>query len=328
MEIKEDQHRFSTEALLPVYLLLDLSASMDGAPVDAMQGALSAFLRDLGKDSELAATVTIGFLSFGATAERITPGLSAPGQLEVPDLPTGGVTRLDLAFELLDETIQDDLTPLYIEGDSQIEPAGHATSFCAAEGSAATDPRSGGLRPVWMRPLVFVLTDGYPTDETGEPSNGAWTSARAALLDSRPGHLCPCEIVPVACGNDIDDLTLKAMGTGSYFRITGTVSSFADCFAHLRSLMTEWLRAEAEVISSSEGAMPYAHGELGYAADAVGRRTRSAPGTDIGGGSQYAQAARDASPSREPAHDLFCADLFADADAVTRLMSDNARKSV
>jgi uncharacterized protein YegL len=137
---------------LPLMLCLDTSGSMQGAPVESLNEALADWGAELRADVQWKTTVQVAMVTFGAGGVRVwqgsepfTPGSAVSpfvpaSEFYPPRLQAGGVTLLTEATELA-------LRHVY-----------------AYKGWL----KEQGL--TYYRPLIFLLTDGIPTDETGHES--------------------------------------------------------------------------------------------------------------------------------------------------------------
>lgn len=193
------------ERRLPVYVLLDVSWSMKGDPIAAIQRGLDLLRRELAEDPETSQSVRLGVLVFSDDARFVTGddqcALVRVEEFQPPQLEAGGVTRLDLAFAKLKESIGRDVLA----------------------------PVKGGRRGDW-KPLVFVLTDGQPTDAEGYPCDQPWRAAREDLLTRAPGAGPIPMMTVVGCGAKVNDETLREIGTGSAFRMDSEGASFQAFF--------------------------------------------------------------------------------------------------
>ena len=119
---------------LPLYFLLDVSESMVGDPINQVQEGIATIMRDLRTDPYALETVYVSMLIFAGKARRLVP-LIELAQFYSPRLPIGSGTSLgDVLYLLMDDL------------DKQIVRA---------------SPESKGD---W-KPLVYLLTDGVPTDD-------------------------------------------------------------------------------------------------------------------------------------------------------------------
>ena len=77
---------------LPIYLLLDCSGSMDGAPIESVRRGVELFEREVREDALARQTVHVGVITFGETVDFSTQGLVSiedfqPPVLHEMDLP-------------------------------------------------------------------------------------------------------------------------------------------------------------------------------------------------------------------------------------------------
>ncbi len=197
------------ERHLPVYLLLDTSGSMDGAPIQSVREGLEQFQREVADDPFARDVVKVGVITFSSDAQLVTGGLVPISAFQPPHLVASGVTRLDLAFKVLLESMDRDVV----------------------------HPVKGGHKGDW-RPAVFVLTDGRPTDENGNVTDSLWKPAREAVVNRPKGMNKPSVIVAVGCGPDVEDETLKAISTGTAFRMGTSQAAFVALFQYLSRSIT------------------------------------------------------------------------------------------
>jgi uncharacterized protein YegL len=153
---------------LPVYLLIDCSGSMAGEPIAALEMGLKALLGDLHNDPSALETVWISVITFASTAEQLVP-LTELERFHPPELRAQGTTALGEALDLLSERITAEVR--------------------------FTRP---GIKGDW-KPLVFLLTDGEPTDD--------WERSAENF------HLRGVSTVIVCgAGPEVNDATLKRLG--------------------------------------------------------------------------------------------------------------------
>jgi uncharacterized protein YegL len=120
---------------LPVYILLDTSGSMRGEPIHAVNVGMQAMLSSMRQDPQALESVHLCVMTFDAIATMVFP-LTPLDQVQLPEItvPDSGPTFLGAALELLIQSLERDL-----------------------------QPASAQTKGDW-RPLVFVMTDGSPTD--------------------------------------------------------------------------------------------------------------------------------------------------------------------
>ncbi|WP_299678862.1 VWA domain-containing protein [uncultured Tenacibaculum sp.] len=119
---------------LPVYLLLDTSASMTGEPIEAVKKGIQFMIDSLKQDPQAIETAFVSIITFDSSVKQLMP-LTDVISFQIPEITAKGTTALGEAL---------DLVSYYI--DTEVEK---------------TTPLSKGD---W-KPLVFIMTDGVPTDD-------------------------------------------------------------------------------------------------------------------------------------------------------------------
>jgi uncharacterized protein YegL len=133
--------------VLPFYLVCDESLSMAGAPVDAINESLPKLHSEIGSNPVVADKTRFCLIGFSSSAEVLLPLTDLSTVSSMPGLRAGGVTSYGSAFNLLYNTITDDVAKLKAEG-VQV-----------------------------YRPAVFFISDGQPAD--------SWEAAHKRLTDAR-----------------------------------------------------------------------------------------------------------------------------------------------
>ncbi|NJO15033.1 MAG: VWA domain-containing protein [Thioploca sp.] len=159
---------------LPVYLLLDCSSSMTGQPIEQVRQGLRALLDDLSTEPMAVETVYLSVITFNSTAQQVIP-LTELMQFKEPQIQASGATALGAALLLLTDCLEKEVRKNTInqKGD-------------------------------W-KPLVFLMTDGMPTD--------AWEVAADALKQQKIANLIAFAAGPGAEVNNlkrITDIVLKS----------------------------------------------------------------------------------------------------------------------
>ena len=115
---------------LPIYLLLDTSGSMHGEPIEAVKNGVDMLVSTLLSDPYALETAYLSVITFDSAAQQLVPL-----KFQAPQLQAAGCTALGGALALLAQRIDTEVT----------------TTTAEQKGD-------------W-RPLVFIMTDGKPTDD-------------------------------------------------------------------------------------------------------------------------------------------------------------------
>ena len=118
---------------LPIFLVIDVSESMAGTPIENVQKGICDLQAALMSDPYAMETAYLSVITFAGKAKVVTPLTYLPS-FTAPDLPIGSGTSLSEALDVLMTEIEHNVKK--------------------------NTPESKGD---W-RPLVFLLTDGSPTD--------------------------------------------------------------------------------------------------------------------------------------------------------------------
>jgi len=193
---------------LPIYLLLDTSGSMAGAPIQAVRLGVEQFKKDAGSDSYAEETIFVGIITFGQEAQFVTKGLMSfdkfRDDFQTDSLSANGQTPLGQALWLLSESLDKDV-----------------------KGSV-----KGGEKGDW-KPLVYILTDGEPTDD--------WKAAREAILNRQKKRVI--NVITVGCGPTINQQNLKEIAIGPTWNMGNDEASFKNFF--------QWVTQTAVTVAKS-----------------------------------------------------------------------------
>lgn len=119
---------------LPVYLVLDTSGSMSGEPIEAVKNGVQVMISSLRQNPQAIETAFISIITFDTTAQQIIP-LTDLASFQMVDIKASGVTALGEALQLVANKIDNEV-------------------------AKTTTEQKGDWKP-----LVFIMTDGIPTDD-------------------------------------------------------------------------------------------------------------------------------------------------------------------
>lgn len=119
---------------LPVYFLIDISDSMLGEPIQQVQKGIASMVEELRSDPYALETVFVSTLGFAGKARELVP-LTEICMFNPPNLPVGSGTSLGEGLNLLMQRM-----------DKEVR-------------------RSSAANKGDWKPIVFLFTDGAPTDD-------------------------------------------------------------------------------------------------------------------------------------------------------------------
>jgi uncharacterized protein YegL len=184
---------------LPVYLLLDTSGSMHGEAIEAVKVGLDTLVSALRGDPQALENAYLSVITFNSAAQVLVP-LTEMGAFQVPTIEANGTTELGAGLSLLADRIRTEVTK--------------------------STPEAKGD---W-KPLVFLFTDGMPTDN--------WQSGLAELKKFTLGTFVAC-----AAGHGADSALLK--------QITPDVVSLDAADAKAISAYFKWISSSISVRSQN-----------------------------------------------------------------------------
>jgi len=187
---------------LPIYLLIDTSGSMDGAPINAVNQGIHIMEAALRTDPRAVETAFISVLTFDSSARQVIP-LVEVGSFTAPMLQASGATNLGEGLKLLEDCLRREVIANSTEGQ----------------------------KGDW-KPLVFIMTDGLPTD--------AWESAADSIKRQKIGNIIGC-----AAGDGADEQMLK--------RVADHVVKLTDTSEASIQGFFKWVTQSAKVASASVG---------------------------------------------------------------------------
>jgi uncharacterized protein YegL len=184
---------------LPVYILLDTSGSMFGEPIQATNVGLRAMMSALRQDPHALEAVHVSIITADREAKVVVP-LTPLDELILPEIvaPRSAPTLMGLGLETL-------------------------VAQVSREVVRSTPDKKGD----WM-PLLFVMTDGSPTDLA------AYDEQVAVIKKMKFGSIIGCAAGPKAKKEKLLELTshvvsldnMDSASFGSFFKwVSSAVSS-------------------------------------------------------------------------------------------------------
>jgi uncharacterized protein YegL len=153
---------------LPIYLVFDTSGSMNGEAIAAVNTGMQTLVSALRQDPYALETAYLCVIGFDTDARVISP-LAEVAMFQPPALKASGLTSLGAALALLAERI-------------------------AADVVKNTPSQKGDWKP-----LVFLMTDGEPTDD--------WRPGLARLKEVPTGVVVACAAGPHASTEVLQQIT-------------------------------------------------------------------------------------------------------------------------
>lgn len=183
---------------LPVYLLLDTSGSMNGEAIEAVKNGIQIMISSLRQNPQAIETAWISIITFDANAKQIMP-LTDLASFQMVDIRATGTTALGEALTLVSNCIDRDV-------------------------AKTTTEQKGDWKP-----LVFIMTDGLPTDN--------WQQGLVEFKKRKVAFTVAC-----AAGHSADTKILK--------QITDNVVSLDTADSQSISKFFTWVTASIGVSST------------------------------------------------------------------------------
>ena len=190
---------------LPVYLLLDCSGSMAGEPIEAVKQGIKTLISELKGDPQALETAFLSIITFDSSARQISP-LTELMLFKEPSIQAGGATALGGALKVLADCVTNEVR----------------TSTATQKGD-------------W-KPLVFLMTDGAPTDNLDEGVD--------AIKQVSVGNIIAC-----GAGANANANTLKKITNNVLMMNNLTAGDMAQFFAWVSSS----IKASSKIIDEMPG---------------------------------------------------------------------------
>ncbi len=172
---------------LPVFLLLDVSFSMRGEAIEAVRNGLQQTISSLRQSPHALETAFVSVITFGDHARQVVP-LTELHNFSPPTLNLEGDTAMGAALRLLARCLQTDVRQ--------------------------TTPTQKGD---W-RPLIFLMTDGKPSDEIGTALAELKRCKTGTIVACAAGEQADTELLHQITPNVISLETADSHSIGAFFR--------------------------------------------------------------------------------------------------------------
>jgi len=193
-----------SEKVLPFYLVCDESGSMSGNRIDSINTSLVELHQEIGANPVVSDKTRFCVIAFSSDAHVLLPLSELSNVGSIPGLTAGGGTSFGKAFDLLRDTITQDIAKLKADGHQV------------------------------LRPAVFFLTDGQPTD----PQH--WPGAHQRLVD--PSWAARPNILAFGIGTS-DATVIQQVATIRAFISDGTMGPSAALREFAQQLIQSIVRS-------------------------------------------------------------------------------------
>ena len=172
---------------LPVYLLLDTSGSMSGEPIEAVKNGVQVMISSLRQNPQAIETAFISVITFDSVAQQIIP-LTDVASFQMVDIKATGVTALGDALKLVSNKIDNEVAKTTMEQKGD-----------------------------W-KPLVFIMTDGIPTDDWQSGLNEFKQRKTAFTVACAAGSGADTNILKQITENVVSLDTADSASIGKFFQ--------------------------------------------------------------------------------------------------------------
>ncbi|MGA2829511.1 MAG: VWA domain-containing protein [Streptosporangiaceae bacterium] len=161
--------------VLPFYLVCDESYSMSGPPLDAINASLPEIHSEIGSNPVVADKTRFCLIGFSDTAQVLLPLSNLSAISSIPALQVAGGTNYSSAFDLLYDTIDEDVKQLKNNKDQVYRPA----VFFLSDGQPGDDWEDSYKREFAQSLIQSIVTSG------SKPAQGGGLTL--AVPDDVPG---------------------------------------------------------------------------------------------------------------------------------------------
>ena len=171
---------------LPVYLLLDTSGSMSGEPIEAVKNGVQVMISSLRQNPQAIETAYISVITFDSVAKQVVP-LTDLASFQMVDIKATGTTSLGAALSIVSTCIDNEVVKTTME-----------------------------QRGDW-KPLVFIMTDGIPTDSWQTGLNEFKKRKVAFTVACAAGHSADTSVLKQITDNVVSLDTADSQSIGKFF---------------------------------------------------------------------------------------------------------------
>jgi len=191
---------------LPLYIVIDTSGSMNGEPIASVNVGLQAMVHALRQDPHALDSVHLSLITFDNEVKEIFP-LTPLDQVQIPEMvcPKSGATNLGAALEKVIASM-----------DKEVQ-------------------RSSADHKGDWRPMLFIMTDGAPSD------TACFNEMVLKIRQRQFGRIIACAAGPKAKESYLKQLTDTVVSLD-----TTDSAAFARFF--------QWVSASVEQSSGAAGA--------------------------------------------------------------------------
>ena len=180
---------------LPVYLLLDTSGSMYGEPIEAVKNGVQTLASALRSNPYALETAYIGIITFNSSAQQLTP-LTEVASFQPPQIDANGCTAMGEALSLLAQKLKTEVVK-------------------------TTETEKGDWKP-----LVFIMTDGEPTDDLQKGLNELKACKLGTVVACAAGQGANVNTLKKITENVVQLDTADSKTIEAYFKwVTASVST-------------------------------------------------------------------------------------------------------
>jgi uncharacterized protein YegL len=184
---------------LPVYLVLDCSGSMSGEPIQQVKNGVQMLVSALRQDPQALETAFLSVITFDSSAHEAVPLTDLPS-FQAPNIAATGTTAMGEALSLVADCAMRDVK------------------------------KASATQKADWRPMVFLMTDGSPTDD--------FQKGLARFKQEKWGAV-------VACGVDSADVGLLQQIAGE------AVVTLSTADAKALEAFFKWVTASISTSSKS-----------------------------------------------------------------------------